>query len=90
MSVNLLELLSVSAHAAELASAILHDVVERGEHRNFQEKTGPKDVVTIADGRAQELIVGALNACAALRKSSRPRLTLALTSPIVKQIQLEN
>lgn len=59
-TVDIRELLSVCADVAERACQILHDVVEKGEHLDFKQKTGPLDVVTVADGRAQALIIGSL------------------------------
>jgi len=59
-SLDIRELLSVACDVAERASQILHEVAEQGKHLDFKEKTGPQDVVTIADGKAQELIIGTL------------------------------
>ena len=47
-----------------LLGVILHNVVEDGGNKRFDLKTGPADVVTIADKQSEELIVGTLLKCA--------------------------
>lgn len=58
--IDIIQLLSACSDVAERAGVILHEVVERGDHKRFLEKTGPTDLVTVADGQAQALIVGTL------------------------------